>query len=225
MKPEDHICGHYTCKNCREYVELEHLCYTKGNVSSEDSKRKYIFADIEASQKDELHQCDMGYKPCPRSDCQQCLNSKETCEECRICQHCFKRQCGKYKHTVVLAVYQSACQLCEKNELHPDSQCESCGSRCRKCSAIDTKTKQYKHSPCPNTCGSREKVFKSLYDLGTWLFDKNHRGYTVFFSQSELRRYVFHTALTLTVYSSYVHHLQRQQNPDVYSESLEHESH
>ena len=123
----------------------------------------------------------MGYKPCPRSDCQQCLNSKETCEECRVCQYCFKRECGKYKHTVVLAVCQSACQLCEKNDLHPDSQCESCGSRCRKCSAIDTKTKQYKHSPCPNTCGSREKVFKSLYDLGTWLFDKNHRGYTVFF--------------------------------------------
>ena len=25
LKPEDHICGHYTCKNCREYVEAEHL--------------------------------------------------------------------------------------------------------------------------------------------------------------------------------------------------------
>ena len=131
LKPKDNICGHYTCKNYKEYVETEHLCYTKGNVSSEDSKRKYIIADIEASQKDELHQCDMGYKPCPRSDCQQCLNFKETCEECRVCQHCFKRQCGKYKHTVVLAVCQSGCQLCEKNDLHPDSQCESCGSRCR----------------------------------------------------------------------------------------------
>ena len=38
LKPEDHICGHYTCKNCWEYVEAEHLCYTKSGVSSEDPK-------------------------------------------------------------------------------------------------------------------------------------------------------------------------------------------
>ena len=181
LQPEDHRCGYYTCKNCREYVAPEHMCYTKGSGSSEKSRRKYIFADIETSQKDELLQCDMGYKPLSHKDCSQCLHFNETCENCQICQHCFKRQCGKYKHTVVLAVCQTACKLCEKKDLHPDSKCNSCGSRCQNCSAFDKKTKQFKRPPCPNTCGLREKVFKTLYDLGTWLFNENHRGYTVFF--------------------------------------------
>lgn len=29
MKPEDHKCGHFTCKSCRQYVDPEHLCYAR----------------------------------------------------------------------------------------------------------------------------------------------------------------------------------------------------
>lgn len=31
MKPEDHKCGHFTCKSCRQYVDPEHLCYARSH--------------------------------------------------------------------------------------------------------------------------------------------------------------------------------------------------
>lgn len=53
MKPEVHKCGHFTCKSCRQYVDPEHLCYARSYPPSEDGNRRFIFADIETSQKDE----------------------------------------------------------------------------------------------------------------------------------------------------------------------------
>lgn len=35
--------------------------------------------------------------------------------------------------------------------------------------------------PCPGKCGFRERVFKTLYDLGSLIFHENHRGYMVVF--------------------------------------------
>lgn len=46
---------------------------------------------------------------------------------------------------------------------------------------MDKKTKQFVSPPCPDKCGGRERVFKTLYDLGVWLFSKQHKGFTVFF--------------------------------------------
>lgn len=31
MKPEDHKCGHFTCKACDQYVEVDHLCYARSH--------------------------------------------------------------------------------------------------------------------------------------------------------------------------------------------------
>lgn len=62
-KREDHQCGYYTCKSCHQYVEPEHLCYTRAHTPSSPVQRHYIFADIEASQKDERLQCEFGYSP------------------------------------------------------------------------------------------------------------------------------------------------------------------
>lgn len=98
-----------------------------------------------------------------------------------MCQHCLKSQSGKRKHTLVLAVCQTACERCEKKQLLPNNKCIFCGSRCQECASIDEKTKKFKSLPCWDTCGFREKVFTTLNDLGKWMFNKNHRGYTVFF--------------------------------------------
>lgn len=73
MKPEDHKCGHFTCKSCRQYVDPEHLCYARSYPPSEDGNRRFIFADIETSQKDEIVQCEWGYAPRPNAHGEQCL--------------------------------------------------------------------------------------------------------------------------------------------------------
>lgn len=39
---------------------------------SDNGERRYIFADIEASQKDELVQCEWGYAPRLDTHCAQC---------------------------------------------------------------------------------------------------------------------------------------------------------
>ena len=85
------------------------------------------------------------------------------------------------KHVVVLAVCQSACPKCEALELTPDSTCAFCGDRCVDCAEKDKKTKQYVRPPCPDTCGRREQVFRSLEDLGSWIFCEMHKGFTVLF--------------------------------------------
>jgi hypothetical protein len=149
-KPEDHVCGYYTCKSCQGYVDPEHLCYARAHQPSSEGGRRYIFADIEASQKDELVQCDFGYTPRPTPDCSRCRDG--TCNVCRLCQHCHKSQCGRARHSFVLAVCQTACRKCEKEDLTPDSKCPECRHRCETCSEVDKKTKKYVSPPCRNTC-------------------------------------------------------------------------
>jgi hypothetical protein len=107
IKPEDHRCGHYTCKACRRYVDPEHLCYARRhNPESRKSGRRFIFADIEASQKVKIVQCEWEYAPQRQGqgDCLQCRAESDPCASCRLCQHCRKSHCGKMKHVVVLAV-------------------------------------------------------------------------------------------------------------------------
>lgn len=181
MKPEDHKCGHFTCKSCRQYVDPEHLCYARSYPPSEDGNRRFIFADIETSQKDEIVQCEWGYAPRPNAHCEQCLREKKTCTDCRRCQHCLESHCGKSRHSVVLAVCQTACTKSENADVILESTCKECGDRCERCSKKDKKTKRFIRPPCPGKCGFRERVFKTLYDLGSWIFHENHGGYTVVF--------------------------------------------
>ncbi|XP_062587273.1 uncharacterized protein LOC134248892 [Saccostrea cucullata] len=182
LKPEDHRCGHYTCKSCRQYVDPEHLCYARSHNSKENqNSRRFIFADIEASQKDEIVQCEWGYTPLRRLDCSECRSEGNPCPSCRVCPHCRKSHCGKFKHTVVLAVCQTACEKCENDDLTPDSACDICGDRCSTCRKKDKKTKQYVSPPCPGRCGRREQVFQNLHDLGSWIFHEHHKGFTVLF--------------------------------------------
>jgi hypothetical protein len=82
-KPEDHVCRYYTCKSCQGYVDPEHLCYARAHQPSSEDRHRYIFADIEASQKDELVQCDFGYALRPTPHCSRCHDG--TCDVCRLC--------------------------------------------------------------------------------------------------------------------------------------------
>ncbi|XP_061170270.1 uncharacterized protein LOC133179558 [Saccostrea echinata] len=75
----------------------------------------------------------------------------------------------------------TACEKCENDDLTPDSTCDSCGDRCSTCGKKDKKTKQYVSPPCPGRCGRRERVFQTLYDLGSWIFREHHKGFTVLF--------------------------------------------
>ncbi|KAK3107774.1 hypothetical protein FSP39_021983 [Pinctada imbricata] len=205
LDPKDHKCGYYTCSSCQQYVDPTHLCYAKSQPSQNLTNRRYIFADIEASQKDEMLQCEWGYVPRQTENCEACQQIKndlcstckyasqstdncrdcnfrrsKKCPSCCMCRNCGKSACGKMKHIVVLAVCQTACKLCEHKDVLSNSKCSGCGHRCSLCSKVDAKTKQFKQSPC-ETCGHREKVFHSLYELGAWMFDENHKGFTVIF--------------------------------------------
>lgn len=163
-------------------MDADHLCHARRHKTEENPKgRQFIFADIEASQKDEIVQCDWGYEPQRQADCDECGSVRDPCTSCRLCQHCQKSHCGKMKHTLILAVCQTACPTCENQSLTPDSRCDDCGDRCSLCKQKDKKTKQYISPPCPNRCGLRERVFYSLHDLGSWIFSEHHKGFTVLF--------------------------------------------
>ncbi|KAK3106839.1 hypothetical protein FSP39_000995 [Pinctada imbricata] len=223
LSRKDLKCGYYTCKSCQQYVDPEHMCYAKSVPDTPVTDRKYIFADIEASQRDEIVQCDSGYAPLrnnactecqydrifcqncatckhclqiecgpdtpcsfmylpqPREHCQECTFLRNECKACKMCQNCLKSSCGQNRHTLVLAVCQTACSKCEEKALNPESKCKYCGSRCSLCSQRDTKTKQFASPPCMDTCGYRERIFHTLYDLGAWIFHENHKGFTVMF--------------------------------------------
>jgi hypothetical protein len=147
MKPEDHKCGYFNCKSCQEYVDPDHLCFARSFPSSDNEKRRFIFTDIEASQKDEIVQCEWGYAPRPDASCVRCREEETICFDCRTCQHCLKSHCGKARHSVVLAVCQTACAKCEDHDVTPESTCAVCGDRCDHCSKRDKVTKRYVRPP------------------------------------------------------------------------------
>lgn len=45
-KREDHQCGYYRCRSCHQYVEPEHLCYTRAHTPSSPVQRQYIILQI-----------------------------------------------------------------------------------------------------------------------------------------------------------------------------------
>lgn len=51
------------------------------------------------------------------------------------------------RHSVVLAVCQTACTKCENADVILESTCKECGDRCERCSKKDKKTKRFIRPP------------------------------------------------------------------------------
>ena len=155
--------GEWLCESCKEWVTREHLCnlYASEPPSTESS---YIIFDFEATQ-DTVAQCEKGY--CPSS------NSSNDKQDQRYV-HCKKAWSGRQRHVPNFVIAQTACQV----PITRLSTCNICGSRCKKCSPYDQKSKTYLHKPYPATCGFREILCKgdsTMDDFGKWLFQDNHR--------------------------------------------------
>ena len=52
---------------------------------------------------------------------------------------------------------QTACHVCQDEELTEGATCANCGSRCGRCSQM--RQGEFLFSPCPDSCGKRELVF------------------------------------------------------------------
>ncbi|KAK3106383.1 hypothetical protein FSP39_018856 [Pinctada imbricata] len=79
-----HICGEWTCQNCKKLVHEPHQCYMRAlSPSKENSRqRKLIFFDFECTQST-IYQCQDGYQPI---------------SETRKCCHCREDICGREQH-------------------------------------------------------------------------------------------------------------------------------
>lgn len=176
-KPEDHICGEWQCEACKRFVTGPHLCYIRSRECKE-KKPRYIFFDFECIQEDLLH-CKDGYSMKRNDECVQCSNSPEPCMECCKCVNCHQSWCGKSQHKPNLVVAQTVCEECFGQELTPNSKCDNCGTRCKKCNKKNKQT--FINPPCKNTCGFREIVFRgdqTANAFGLWLFTETHKDFT-----------------------------------------------
>ena len=162
-----HECGEWLCGSCKEWVTREHLCYLYASEPP-STESSYIFFDFEATQ-DTIAQCEKGY-------CRSSNPSND--KQDQRCVHCKKAWCGRQRHVPNFVIAQTACQVCLDAPMTRLSTCNVCGSRCKKCSPYDQKSKTYLQEPCPGTCGFREVLFKgdnTIDDFGKWLFQDNHR--------------------------------------------------
>lgn len=155
--PHLHTCCEWKCRNCKEYYTGQHLCFQRQyKIDPESRNKKFIFYDFETRQ-DEIYHCSQGYQP-RRLRCRHCAGSQNQCSNCRQCQNCHDPSCGLLQHIINFVVMQTTCNQCEMKELTPDSKCSNCGIRCSQCSKM--KNSKFVIPPCPNTCGTRELLFK-----------------------------------------------------------------
>ena len=173
-----HLCGSRTCAMCGEQVVGKHLCYMRKNEPRQ-TLGKFIYYDFECTQ-DSIFVCEKGYLPRNVRDCSVCSNAQVKCPACLLCTNCKKSTCGMARHVPDYVVSQSVCNVCSRKNLSPDSSCDSCGSRCDVCGAVD-KDGSFKRRPCQQTtCGKRERIFQGLNTLSLfaeWLFTKHHKGF------------------------------------------------
>jgi len=175
---EDHVCGQYKCRNCDDFVDLDHLCYHRRR-KVKDNSGKFLFFDFETMQ-DEAFQCDEGYSPSENSvDCTSCSENIK-CIKCKTCTNCKSSKCGRPIHVPNLVVSQSVCNMCKDQELLPGSTCRSCGSLCDEC--VGERGDQTENdSCCIDNCGARENVFKgdnTVTDFCNWLISPKFKSFT-----------------------------------------------
>ncbi|KAK3100662.1 hypothetical protein FSP39_023320 [Pinctada imbricata] len=119
--------------------------------------KKFLFYDFETRQ-DEVMSCSQGYTPA-RTRCRKCVGTSSKCESCKRCTKCGENTCGLYQHLVNFAVLQTSCDLCQDDDVTPESKCINCGRRCQTCGKRD-KSGEFERWPCTDTCGHRETIFK-----------------------------------------------------------------
>lgn len=178
-RPEDHFSGEWQCQACKQFVNVDHLCYMRA-LECKAKKPRYIFYDFECTQKDVLC-CEEGYSMTRNPNCIQC-NNTESCLECALCTNCQQSWCGKFQHIPNLVVAQKVCEKRITGQVDTESKCDNCGTRRGKCDEIDKEEKAYVKPPCKDTCGFRETVFQGdniAHAFGSWLFNKTHKDFTV----------------------------------------------
>ena len=171
-KIELHMCGEYLCSSCNKYVLRGHQCYLRATPYKDKSSLKFIFFDFECNQ-DEISECTEGYVSSTIPTCQQCHPS-QLCKTCSKCKNCGSSCCGKTVHRTNFVVAHTVCKKCIHEPVQPDSICNSCGTRCKKCYNTDGDALL----PCVDTCGFREVIFEgndTANKFGNWLFSSQHR--------------------------------------------------
>jgi len=174
----EHECGEYFCKNCKSYVQQDHLCYYRIKKPKKTSGF-FLYYDYECSQ-DSIFQCQDGYSYRPKKDCSRCESLGRLCADCRKCVNCTKSHCGMKQFLPIFLVSQTSCDQCQDDEWSHDAICGSCGDRCSVCARRD-KDGQFLFPLCSNgACGKREKVFSgpsTNADFCNWLFSPRHKSF------------------------------------------------
>ncbi|XP_062610682.1 uncharacterized protein LOC134272472, partial [Saccostrea cucullata] len=67
-------------------LDMSPIRETSHNSKETQTSRRFISADIEASQKDEIVQCEWGNAPLRRVDCSKCRSERNLCPSCRRCR-------------------------------------------------------------------------------------------------------------------------------------------
>ena len=182
LNVEEHVCDTYFCKSCEKMVDTNsHNCYIRC-CKSQESKPRYVFYDFECEQEgNAIIQCEEGYLPTNVKTCTLCKTLKTMCTKCSVCKNCQRADCGKYTHVPILVVASTVCEVCINDcDFSPESKCDNCGTRCKKCNQFDKKENCFERAPCRDTCGFREIIFRGQnvkQDFGKWLINPAHKGF------------------------------------------------
>ncbi|XP_053382445.1 uncharacterized protein LOC128549547 isoform X1 [Mercenaria mercenaria] len=150
----NHRCGEYTCPSCLTVMQPGHLCYQRA-LKSKESKRKFIFFDIETTQNTKVHLC------------------KDN-------EHTTSCLCEKEQHVPNLIVAQKACESCMNKDMTDKAVCKKCGSLCKRCSDLNAAGKNSVLN-C-NDCYLRQHIFygdNACFDFCQWLFTQGNSDTTV----------------------------------------------
>lgn len=176
----DHVCGQYQCKTCKDFVDMNHLCFLRRR-SPKETSGKFLFFDFETMQ-DNIYQCESGYTPGPPNPTCTGCTSESQCSECRKCTNCKTPHCGRHVHQPNLVVCQSVCNACRTEPLTSESKCLSCGDLCKHCLRSKSALEELGEWACNDPlCGLREKIFKgydTVHDFCSWLISPAHKHFT-----------------------------------------------
>ena len=146
---DHHNCNEIFCKNCRQHVQDDHLCFQKNYDVPTKYNDKFVFYDFEAIQGEFAKECDLGYKAthvdgCTKEEC----STEHLCHVCFLCLHCQESSCGRAIHTPNLVIAHTMCNKCNTEDTH----CTYCGQLCN----------LPNHKPCRKCSFSKEYIFKGI---------------------------------------------------------------